>query len=283
MNPSKKVFARIALLTVLASSATFRADAAETLFGVTYAGATPLYTVNQTAGTFSVIGPTGFDNVGDLTSDTRLGEEKIYGVRITSNQLLTLDPVTGAGTALSTFTAVTGGTVDIISLALNPIDGRLYGNTSIGFGAAVETLFEINPITGLTTAIGPIGFNNVFALGFDQGGTLFGVSDVNNDFIRINAGTGAGTLVATLSVGLELDFDLASRPSDNVMFLTEATGSGSLYTINTATGATTLVGPEGVNNAVGLAFLSIPEPSTWAAGAAALGFLGFASHRRSLR
>jgi sugar lactone lactonase YvrE len=154
----------------------------------------------------------------------------------------------------------------ITSLAFDPVTGVLYGNTTVGFGAPADVLYSIDPTTGAATPIGGgIGFTNVYALGFDQSGALFGIADATDQLISISTGTGAGTLIG--GTGLGFAFDMASRPEDNLMFVADS-GTNSLYTIDTATGVTTAVGPYGsFTNVVGLAFSGpssrpVPEPAS---------------------
>jgi len=251
---------------------------ASDLFGIEFSGPTDLFSINQTSGLVSSIGPTGQDNLGDLTSDTRAGSERIFGVRIASNELYQFNTLTGAagpGVALNS-------PDKMVSIAFDPVGGKLYGNTSVGFGAPFDALYEIDPGTGNSTFIGRIGYDNVYALGFDQGGKLFGVSDTTDDLISIDLGTGNGNFIADLGVGFA--FDIASRPEDNKMFLADS-GTFSLYTVDTSSGALSLVGGYGsFPNVVGLAFLPstvVPETSTYvAAGMLALGIAGTSFARR---
>ena len=240
-----------------------------TLHAVEFAGLTPLYEVDQTTSALSIRGSNRTDGVGDLTSDPVNGI--LWGIRIVPNQLIAFHPGTGAVAATTNLNS----TDDITSIAFDPVTGILYGNTSVGFGAAADRLYRIDPTTGVTTQVGTIGFNNVYALGFSQTGRLFGISNDNLSLISIDTGSGAGTLIG--ATGLSLAFDLASRPEDDAMFVSDSL-TNSLYTINTATGATTsvgasLIGPLGSStNVAGLAFLldtdgpgtSTPEPGTFA-------------------
>jgi len=239
------------------------------LFAVDFPGDATLYGMNQTTGAATPIGPVGTDSVGDLTSDTRPGSPTLWGVRIgtsdqDADQLLTIDPATGAetGSVPIAFPPSTNGIPHghMTSIAFDPVSGVLYGNTTVGFGAPFDALYKIDPTTGATTFVGRILFDNVFALGFDQTGDLFGVADATDELISISLASGNGTHVANLRAGQV--FDIASRPEDDVMFAID-TGTNSLYTLDTSNGALGLIGDYGTPlNLVGLAFSPIPEPGT---------------------
>jgi PEP-CTERM motif-containing protein len=241
---------------------------ATSLFSNDFAGAATLYGMNQTTGAATAIGPVGTDSVGDLTSDTRPGSPTLWGVRIGSSdqadQLLTIDPATGAATGSVPITiapTVTGAPPGhMTSIAFDPVSGVLYGNTTVGFGAPFDALYTIDPTTGSTNFIGRILFDNVYALGFDQLGELFGVADSTDELIDISLTSGNGTHIANLRAGQV--FDIASRPEDDVMFAVDS-GTHSLYTLDTTNGALGLIGDYGTPlNLVGLAFSPVPEPGT---------------------
>jgi PEP-CTERM motif-containing protein len=241
---------------------------ATNLFSVNFSGAATLYGMNQTTGAATAIGPVGTDSVGDLTSDTRPGSPTLWGVRIesgdNSDELLTIDPGTGAETGSVPITiapTVSGAPPGhMTSIAFDPVSGVLYGNTTVGFGAPFDALYTIDPTTGATTFIGRILFDNVFALGFDQIGNLFGVADATDELIGISLSSGNGTHIANLRAGSV--FDIASRPEDDVMFAVDS-GTNSLYTLDTSNGALGSIGDYGTPlNLVGLAFSPVPEPGT---------------------
>lgn len=272
MNPRSTCVAWTALLCLGLGSQ------ADDLYGVRYPFLTDLFAINQATGVVGTVGATGLSELGDLTSDTRPGSPRLWAVRIASNELVQLDPASGAALSVVPLNSPN----NMVSIAFDPVSGRLFGNTSVSFGAPFDALYEIDPVTGVTALVGGISFSDVFALGFDQAGQLFGVSDGANQFIAIDTTTGAGSLVASLAVGFS--FDIASRPSDNVMFLADSQ-TYSLYTVDTGSGALSLVGGYGQNvNVAGLAFLNpVPEASTVVAG---LGLAGIAlgvwyRHRRT--
>lgn len=262
---------RLALGTFVFCAGVTGAASATNLYSVEFAGPTPLYLMNQATGAASAVGATGFDGIGDLTSDTRAGHGEIYGVRIASNQLLKIDPTTGAASLAANLNSPN----NMVSLALDPTTGKLYGNTSVGYGAPFDALYEIDPGTGNCSFIGRILFDDVFALGFSQGGKLYGIADATDQLIGISTASGNGSLIASLQVNSA--FDIASRPEDDVMFLVD-TGTHRLWNLNTSNGNLTDVGAYGgaSPNLVGLAFSQVPEP-------AALGLLAVAIPALALR
>jgi hypothetical protein len=115
-----------------------------------------------------------------------------------SGELLTVNTSTGVATAVGAMGLPQG------QLAFAP-DGTLflaYAASTLPDGEEVSDLAQVNPLTGLATTIGPIGFNDVFGLGF-LGNTLIGGATVSGDdtgqLIDINTTTGAGTFVAVLN------------------------------------------------------------------------------------
>jgi hypothetical protein len=239
---------------------------AEVLYGVDYPISATLYTLNETSGAITTVGPVGLDNVGDLTSDL---VSQLWGIQITTNSLVSINPNTGAGTLgpaiTGTAAAVGGPAFPIVSLAYDPLNATLYGNTSVPYaGTTADQLYSIDTTTGAATSIGLIGDNMVYALGFSQAGGLYGV-DGSCNLLSINTGTGVGTVIG--STGLASPngncgaFDIASG-LDGTMYLADST-SESLYDVNLATGGTTLIGAYGsATNVVGLAVLTTPEPGT---------------------
>ena len=255
------------------------AIAGATLYGVDYPASATLYGVNQSTGALSAIGPVGLDNIGDLTSDN---VSTIWGVQITTNDLVTFNPSTGVGTLGPSIsgTSSTGAPVPIVSLAYDPVSGVLYGNTSVPYGGVTaDQLFTINTTTGAASPVGLIGSNSVFALAFDTSGVLYGV-DGSGNLITISTLTGAGTTVG--NTGLGAVYDIAFDPTNDVLFAADS-GTSSLYTLNASTGADTLVGSYGSStNIVGLAFLNVPEPFTLSLFGAGLFGVGVMGRRKKL-
>ncbi len=144
-----------------------------------------------------------------------------------------------------------------------------------------DHLWMIDLDSGDSVDIGPVGFGSVEALGFSPDGTLYGVDDVTEELITIDLTTGAGAAVGPLGVAVNdvgLAFDVLGRlwmvddGTQNLYRISPFSGNATtigalgqkvtglaargmtlfglggdatdnLVTINTATGASTSVGP----------------------------------------
>lgn len=241
--------------------------AASTLYGTSYipGSVSSLYTINTSTGALTLVHSTGLDDLGDLTSDQ---VSTIWAIQLTTDDLATINPMTGAGTLGPTITGTgLSATAPIASIAWDPVTGVLYGNSSTGYGATADTLYSINPTTGVATLIGRLGFSDVYALGFGQNGTLYGIEDADEQggLININLTTGAGTLVG--DTGLAGPFDIASDPAGSGYYVADG-NTYALYKVNVSTGGVTEVGSyEADQNIAGLAFIgsaatSSPEPGS---------------------
>jgi hypothetical protein len=255
---------RCALIVLSLSLFAYPTLASE-LYSLDSAGAGgTIYRLNQSTGAEALIGPVGaFTFPGDLASDTNIATFRIWAPDITSKSLLKIDPLTGAGTAIAPFMTPAGGPVTMVSLAFDSTTGRLWGNTSTAYSGEADRLYAIDHNTAISTPVGPgIGFGNVFALGFNNVGKLYGVSNDTHQLLLIDTSLGTGGVVGP--VAPTSIFDIASRPEDGTTFAVNAF-TNELYRMDLNTGATVLIGPHTVptHNMVGLAFGPVPEPGTF--------------------
>lgn len=111
----------------------------------------------------------------------------------------------------------------------------------------VSNLYTINPATGVSAVVGPIGYA-VTGLAYNSStGVMYGSTSSNspvasNSIITINLTSGAGTLVGSTGLSGPVA-DLAW--SGSVMY-GWSEGTDDLVTINLATGAGTIVSDSGV-------------------------------------
>jgi hypothetical protein len=256
-----------------------------------------LYTVDAFA-VPSPVGVTGLTTIVDLASNPANGTlwAVDYNIdfatwdgrldNLTSN-LHTLNPATGIASAPIAFiTGPASSRLAIGSLAYDIASGKLYGNTITGVGGATrDQLYEINPYTGAATLIGNIFFSNVIALGADNFGVLYGISEAGK-FITIDKTTGAGSLVASLAPGTY--HDIAARPEDNTLYILKGAAelAGEFLPSRLLQ-----ISPQGVlltdaavsteTDITGLAFIAeVPEPSTYVLMLAGLLGLAWVARRR---
>jgi hypothetical protein len=102
-----------------------------------------------------------------------------------SNQLITIDPMTGAGTLAANISGAAGPITEIEYRS----DDVLFGST----GTGTSEIVTIDPLTGLATSIGTHPFGAVNGLDFNSGGDLLGSflnPGTSTDLVIVNQTTG---------------------------------------------------------------------------------------------
>lgn len=278
MRVSKVFFAIVAGLALLLTSV--RADAAQILYGADGSGGSlsTLYTINTTTGAATPIGAIGFSITG-LAFDPTTGI--LYGAtsRLEPSGflgLVTINPLTGAGTAVGLY-GTGSETMADISFDSN---GNLFGFLE----PSSDDLYSINKSTGAATLVGNSPGSAITGLAFDNSDVLYHESAGTLNILSATTGLLVTTVgSAGILVGMGMDFD-----ASNTLFAIEKLGSGStgarnLVTVNTSTGAATLIGSTQAGLDA-LAFSSgvvIPEPSSLAL--LSIGTLGLLVRRRRKR
>jgi Domain of unknown function (DUF4394) len=223
--------------------------------------------------------------------DVRPANQQLYGVGSTS-RLYTLNPLTGAATAVGSAGAFTlNGTA--FGTDFNPVPDRIrqVSNT--------EQSLRLNPndgsLTATDTALNPAG--NIVGVAYSNNfpgapsTTLYAIDSAAGTLAMIGGlnGTpspngGAVTTVGSLGLGTNLNesigFDISGSGTP---FATITTGGQSrLYTVNLATGAATLVGTIGTGTTpfLGVAAANAPEPGSALLIAAAASALAARRPRR---
>ena len=150
--------------------------------------------------------------------------------------------------------------------------GTMYTTGPNGLEAS---LYTINQTTGAATWVGDMGigwFNDMYDTAFDSSGTLWGVDKNDHKLWTINTSTGAAALAATITGVGAYEFGIAFDETDT-LYLTTWEANTRLFTVNTGSGAATLVGYTGVSNSYGGDFepQSIPLPPAMLLGLIGLG------------
>ena len=219
-----------------------------------------LVIVDQTTGAVTPVGHPGtvkritglaFDSTGALYGSTIGGAPFPPPPPFSTSNLIRIDPATGAQLSIVDITDG-GNPISISDLAVQPCTDVLYGirgsqDNAGGFG----NLYTIDKTTGVATLVARTGhFFGSIAFGPD--GTLY-MAAADLDFATGNQINFAletrnpanGALQSSVPTA-EFYGALAVRPTDGVIFA----GNGdfhTLFTLNPATGAETIVGDTGGN------------------------------------
>lgn len=263
----RNLLARLLGFTAAALLATSTSvQAAPLLYGADGSGGqlSNLYIIDAATGSIlENIGPIGFSVTGlALDPTTGILYGATGGASADPNTLLTIDPVTGAGTVVGDF----GTGAPMADLAFDP-SGTLYGWSQLD-----SDLYRIDKSTGGATRVGEAGlFTQNSGLAIDAAGTIyFGGFDAELipgllGLAVIDPTTGAATTlvsyVPSIPVGLGLTFDDAG-----VLYGIHKVDDGpdlrELVTIDPATGAITVIGST-VDRLDAIAFIpaqAAPEP-----------------------
>ena len=168
------------------------------------------------------------------------------------SDLVIIDQVTGAATEVGAigFKAVKG-------LAVRPSDGTMFASTGyVTGGANVGKILTVNTMSGGGTALPSQDLDGITALAFSPGGTLYATcrrfnTDHQPDVLcTINQLDGSATPVDQFQAldpnFLVEGFDGLAFDSGGTLYASTnnfTSGEPRLYTVNTATGVATVIGP----------------------------------------
>jgi hypothetical protein len=230
-----------------------------------------LIRIRQATGAGQVVGHP--DSVPGLTGLAFSLSGKLYGSTVSApageprfSTLVRIEPRTGAqiGTAIQITSAESGLPLTIADLAVQPRTGRLYGNHLDVDTNFINSIYIIDPGTGLATLVGSTGLIGA-SIAFGPHGRLYQTSAVFDDatgtiFLRgylntLNPNTGE-VLTTSNPFTLHHVGGLAVRPTDGVIFASGGV-AGDIYTLSRS-GRQTLVGFTSAGGVGDLAFTSVP-------------------------
>lgn len=176
-----------------------------------------------------------------LLAPPAAADDCLYAIDLGPNSshvttLYDVDPATGQlGNPRST------GMGNAIGLALGP-DGFLYAVTA-SVAAVPKSLYKIDPTTGASTLVGPLGLSGTLLegdLAFDPSGTLYGISN-QISFFTVDLNTGAATSLPNVG-NFNADYSyLAFHPGGTLYALDNGASAGLFpnlwQTVDPSTGA----------------------------------------------
>lgn len=236
------------LTLILAAAAAPSQD----MVGVSWGGSA--YWIDSASGTGGLLGGTGY---GSINSLAKAPNGTIYAMAGygSSNSFITINPATGAGTLV--------GMSNLISVRGMAFDaaGTLYAaEDTSGTGIGVDDIYTVNTSTGIATRVGSTGYSGIQGLGYANG-TLYGWeagsgSGFGVGLVTVNTSTGVATDVNPAVGGTASEVQtICSSPSGQIYG-----GRDALYTIDAATGVTTLVGAGGYGDLRGIEFIGASGP-----------------------
>lgn len=228
----------------------------QTLYGCTSGGngagggpgPSSLYTINPSTGATTLIGAMGFSGCSALAFNST---GTLYAAAGHLSTYFKVNTSTGAASSAGT---LTGSCYHVTDMTFQPGTGTLIADLG-------TDLCTVDLSTGATTSVGTIsGTTDGNALAFNSAGNLYYADDVH--LVSVNPSNAASTDVGTLNQPLTCPDAMTAMKFDasGILWgtLNCGTGSTDLVTINTSTGAVTVVGSDGVN-LDGIAFGAVPS------------------------
>jgi hypothetical protein len=270
--PLRRTLLRAAI-AILGAASFHTTVHAEQILGISFFGRT--FAIDATTGASTALADNALAGANSMT----LAPSGIY-YTTNANQLLAVDPTTGT-TAPAATIDFGGAGVAITGLAA-AASGTLFAiNRAIG--GAGEQLWRLDPLTGAGSLVGATGLNGIQGLSFAPNGMLYGW-DTTLGLVTLSLATGAAADVdaaAGGAVGAGTIQTLAFAPSGTLYG-----AESSLYTIDVASGIATFAVPiQSGFDLRGMEFVpraatGVPEPSSSALAALALGLIVLASRPR---
>jgi len=220
-----------------------------TLYGTTTSGpgnASSLFTINESTGAASLVGPTNFNNVGALAMSHASGILYAEAERPSDDEpiLITIDRSTGAGTEIGP----TGIAANITDLAFNRGSSVLFGHREITSGGSLTNLYIMDIATGTATLVGGTNQAGVGGgLEFSLPNRLFVA--LNSFMFSLNRSTGGALTPTPLVFSAPIDNSpqinaLTIHPITGLYYgvATDADGDIQFVQINPGTGTVTNIG-----------------------------------------
>ncbi len=223
------------------------------------------YSIDFATGTGTTIGGVGGVGFSDVEALSFFGNT-LYAIDDSTNQLITINTTTGAGTAVGALGVSVSGPGLAISASGDAFMGDRSGND----------LWTVNLGTGAATLLnGSIGAD-LDGLTF-LGNTLYGVDPGNDSLYTVNTTTGVASLVG--AGGTLTGLSTESALTTDGTWLYAGDDDGDYFRINPNTGTATMITTNGTD-VEGLAIRStaIPVPTTLAL--LGIGLFGFGFNKR---
>ena len=191
-------------------------------------------------GIFNVIGPNGtadFDGAGAIMPGSTMGH-----VIDNAGNFYEVDIITGQYIQVGMVVPPAGE--NFTGMEFNPNNGTLFAISTDGT-TNTSTLSTINPVSMTATPIGNTGLRLPIALSVSGNGEIL-TYDIDDDILyALRASDGVASVKGSLGFNADFGGGMTFDPSSGNTYITSynpAIGDTQLRTVNTITGATTVVG-----------------------------------------
>jgi hypothetical protein len=196
-----------------------------------------------TPGTSTFIGTTQINFLG--SGDFGGSPMKFYVIQqVSPYYLYSIDTTTGAKLTTQAITGILGShsAGGITGCAWDATTNQMFITST---AITSSQLYKLNLTTGVATTVGGLITNapGIITIGVSNTGQIYAIDIVNDKLWKLNKTTGVATEVGALGVNANYGQDSDFDPNDDVYYWASYTTSPQLRTVNTTTGASTLVGP----------------------------------------
>jgi hypothetical protein len=188
----------------------------------------------------------GFSNAGTFG----LGDQSFVYELDNANAFGMYDIETGAWTAIGSI--ATGSAQTWSGMTVDPTTGNFYG-VSTDITASNLYMIDIENLTA--TLIGATGMPGLIDVAIDGTGTCYAYDLVTDEFVSLDLGTGAATVIGSLGYDANFGQGMAWDAANDILYLSafnNTTFQPELRIADRATGNTTLVGVIGATDPGGL-------------------------------
>ena len=178
---------------------------------------------------------------GSLFSDDMAGDGNLYALNNSNNFLV---KVYSNGT-----TSNVGPLTNLVSghsptgLSWNRANNKMYAASAAAGGGG--TLYTVDLATGTLTVVGPMtGMQIPIWLEIDNAGLAYSADIITTKLYSVNLATGTATEIGDLGIDINYAQEADFNTANNVLYMAGflQTQESNIYTVNTTTGAATLVG-----------------------------------------
>lgn len=217
----------------------------------------------QNYGKFPLVGPYNLNVITTIpyiiTASDFDDNMTIYGVDFLTNELIQIEPSTGAHGVVATLSSVPSGhTVD--GMSWNYVNSTMYVVSGNG---SVTSLHTLNLTTGALGIIGTTTDASSVWIVIDNNGIAYIADTVTDELFTMDLTNAQVTLIGSLGINIEFSQEADIDAETNILYMGGYLGNDiqNIYSVNTTTGAASFI--SAISNTTELGIFAIegtPSP-----------------------